>query len=262
MMPSSWRRPARILAALAFAFLLSGCARPINRHAERLIREQLNGYIGPAGAWTVRVDGAPLNTLRGDLSRVAIRGSGVALRDAIELAELEVTLTRLKIDIGRRKVRSVGAAGFRATIAEAAINRYLKQDAGGDANYRVRVLRLQQGKLILYGQRRMLGRWWDFTVRAEPRLVSPTRLAYDPDRMTVVGVRLPIPRSVLRRYARRLASGFDFSVLPFPVRITSVAVDQAAVSITGDVEVTDGLRDQLDEMARLAAPKDTTAPPP
>lgn len=261
MMPWFWRRPARVLAALASAFLLPGCARPINRHAERLIREQLDGYIGPAAAWTVRVDGAPLNTVRGDLSRVAVHGSTVKLRDAIELAELEVTLTRLKIDIGRRKVRSVGAAGFHTIVTEAAINRYLKQDVGADPDYRVRVLRLHRGKLILYGRRRMLGRWWDFTVRAEPRLVSPTRLAYDPDRMTVIGVRLPIPRAILRRFARRLSSGFDFGALPFPVCITDVSVDQASVSITGAVEVNDGLRDQLDKMAPLVAPKNPTEPP-
>jgi hypothetical protein len=255
MAPSSYRRPARTLAALASVLLLSGCARPINRHAERLIREQLDGYIGPAAAWTVRVDGAPLNTLRGSLSQVAIHGTSVALRGAIELADLEVTLSRLQIDIGRRQVRSIGGAGFSATIAEAAINRYLKQDAGAAPDYRVRVLRLRQGKLILYGQKRWLGRWWNFSVSAVPHLVSPTRLAYDPDKMTVIGMRLPIPRAILRRFARRLSSGLDFSALPFPVRITDVSVDEASVSITGNVEVTDGLRDQLDKMAPLVAPK-------
>src|SRR2546421_6263124 len=85
-----------IVAALLF--VVSGCGRPINRTAERRIRDALPGYIGPARVWRAHVDNPVERTLTGRLARVTIDGEAVALKSTIPLDSLHIEMTGVEVD--------------------------------------------------------------------------------------------------------------------------------------------------------------------
>src|SRR5437016_216109 len=131
-------RPYAAATIVALMVVVPGCGRPINRTAERRIRDALPGYIGPARVWRAHVDNP-----------------------------------------------------------------------------------------------------------AEPRLESDTRLRFDPDRMRVVGLRIPLPASALKWLANRLSQGFDFSTLPFPVRIHRFTAESGHVIIEGEADILPSLNERL-----------------
>ena len=133
----------------------------------------------------------------------------------------------------------MGETTFTAAIGEAALNEYLRAtppppEGNGPKSERVRLL---NGRIHSEATRWLLGRAWPFTITAEPRLASPTHLEFDPDRMTVFGLTVPLPASVLRWLARRAGPGFDFSTLPFPVRIDRFIVSNGLITISGKADV-------------------------
>jgi len=235
-------RTLPILAILA----LAGCTRTINRTAERRIRDALPGYIGPAQVWTAHVENPPERTVRGRLARVTIDGEGVQLRQTIVCERLHIEMRDVVVDTGRNRLRSVGETSFEAVVSEQGLNDYLRATPPPpDEPTRVKSVALRQGRMIASATRWLLGRDWPYTVTAEPRLVSPTKLEFDPDRMTVVGLRVPLPASALRWLARRLDQGFDFSTLPFPLRISRFQVENGRITLTGTADIMQSLNERI-----------------
>lgn len=234
------------LPLLLALILLSGCARTINRTAERRIRDALPGYIGPARVWRAHVDNPAERTIRGRLARVTIDGEGVRLRQAIVCDTLHIEMRDVEADTRRGRLRSVGETTFAAVISEASLNDYLRANPPPpDEPTRIQHVSLRRGTMTASATRRLLGREWPYTVTAEPRLASPTKLEFDPDRMTVAGLRVPLPTAVLRWFARRLDQGFDFSTLPFPVRISHFQVDRGRITLTGSADVMPSLNERI-----------------
>lgn len=242
-------RIPRIQASLAAVLLmvsLCGCGRMINRTAERRIREALPSYIGPAASWQAHIDNPELRTIQGKLRTITIDGSQVQLRQMITCDSLHIEMRDTSYDIGRSRLKSVGATTFRAVITEGALNDYLKRfPPPDDEPVHIKQVQVTDGHVKADGTRWLLGKAWAFSVTAEPRLASPTQLQFDADRISVIGVRVPLPASWLRYLSRHLSEGFDFSTLPFPLRITRFEAEHGKVAVEGSADVMESLNAKI-----------------
>ena len=232
-------RPGGIAFAILIAPLLAcGCARTVNRTAERRIRDALPRMIGPARVWRAHVESPAARTLRGRLRRVTIHGEEVELRSALRLATLDVDVRNIAVDPARGRVQSAGDAVFSAAVTERDLNEYLQRfPAPPEEPVRYRHVYVRTGRFYVEGVRSLAGRQWTFNITAEPRLASPTRLLFDPDRMAVLGMRVPLPASALRFLARILSDGFDFTALPLPVKIHNFRAEYGRIVLSGEADV-------------------------
>ncbi len=231
-----------LLYALCLAAFLPGCARPVNREAESRIRRMLPQMVGPAREWRVRVDGAPMETIKGRLHRVQIDGDDVRLGQMIGCESLHIEMTGVVVDVNRKLMKEIGSTTFRAVVNEEAVNRYVREfPPPDDEPVRVKKVRILDGRVYAEETRWLLGKAWPYTVVAEPRLSSPTKLDFAPDRMTALGLRVPLPKSALRWLAKRLSEGFDFGQLAFPVRIAKFDTQPGKFVLEGTAEVMDML---------------------
>lgn len=225
----------------------AGCSRTINRAAERRIRDILPEVVGPARSWRAFVRSSPVNTVRGRLGDVNIEGEDVELAGIVRCSKLRLNLREVAVDTLQGELESVAATHFEAVIDESAVNDYLKANPPpADEPVRIESVRLLDGRIYARGTRWLLGRAWPFTASVEPELVSGTRLVFDPLRITVVGLRVPLPASWLSWLARRLSDGFDFRELPFPVRIRRFDVRRGHLLIQGTADVAEILRRSRD----------------
>jgi hypothetical protein len=234
---------ASILIGLA---LLGGCARTINRSAERKIRDVLPSFIGPAREWRAHVENPIDRTLRGRLRSVAIDGTDVRFRETVTLESLHIGMRDVEVDERKQRLKKVGETTFTAAISEQALNEYLRAFPPPDEEpVRIKHVSLRDDKMYVEASRWVLGRAWPYTITVEPRLTTPTRLDFAPDRMTVLGLRVPLPAPVLRWFARRLSEGFDFSAFPFPVSITSFKTERGRIVLAGTADVVGSLNERV-----------------
>ena len=234
-----------ILFIFVIPLLLAGCTRPVNRAAERKIRDALPTYIGPARVWRAHVDNAPDRTIRGRLSRVTIEGEDVDVRKIVRLSRLRLEMHDAEVDTARSRVKSVGQTTFEATVSQGDLNDYLRRVDVPDDAVRIKAVRLGNNRIVMDAGYRLLGREIGFTTEVEPRLASPTMLEFDPNRFSLFGIQVPLPSGVLRWISQRLTDGFDFTGLPFPVMISSVRVRAGAVDISGTADVIRSLNERI-----------------
>jgi hypothetical protein len=236
------RTMALVCVAAAAA---TGCGRTVNRAAERRIRDALSTYVGPAVSWRAHVEGAPERTVRGRLGRVTIDGTEVRLREQITLDSLHIVMDGVDFDSGHQRLRSVQSTTFEAAIGEQSLNDFLHREPPPPGEpLTVRRVRLLDGMLRIEAARWLLGKDWPFVVTVTPRLAGANRLDFDPERMSVVGLRIPLPPQVLRFLARRLNAGCDLSALPFPLAIQHVEAARGRLSLRGTAD----LQRAVDEM--------------
>jgi hypothetical protein len=251
------RKYALLLLLLA---LTTGCGRTINRTAERKIRDVLPTYIGSAKEWRAHVDNPADRTLHGSLRSVTIDGTDVHLRQIVTCDTLHIEMQNVEVDTRSQRIKSVGQTLFTATISERSLNDYLKQNPPPDDEpVRIKWVNLKPGVLHVEATRWLLGRAWPYTMNVEPRLSSPTHLDFDPDRMTALGLKVPLPKSVLRWFAKRLSEGFDFSTLPFPLILQEFHVEQGRMTLTGTADVMQSLNERISmelkrDKRQIAAP--------
>lgn len=230
---------------------VGGCERPINRTAERLIRASLPDYLGPAREWKVRVENPWDRTLAGRLRTVEIEGEGVQLRDIVRCARLSLRLADVSYDTRHRQLRHVGRTEFRAEIDQDAVNEYLRRHPPPpDEPVRILNVLIRQGAVHAEATRWLLRREWPFTVVARPELVSSSRLFFSPERMTVVGLPVPLPASVLRWLALRLSEGMDFSTMPFSLRLARFEATAGRFVVEGEVDIAPSLNTALARRTR------------
>lgn len=223
------------LAAAALVAAICGCGRPVNRAAERRIRDALPQLLGSARSYRVHVSGEPLSTVRGRLQHVAIDGDDVSLRNGLLLDRLNLELSGVDVDTARGRVQSIQSATFTAVMGEVALDEFMAGEAPEGETIRAARVKLGPGQEVtLSAERVTLGIGIPFSLRGPLRLAGPERLQLDPDRMTVVGV--PITGRVLQFIKRRFESAIDLSTLPFPIGLTSVRVSPGMLTLTGTAD--------------------------
>lgn len=240
-----------LLAVLSFSFSLlfsAGCARVVNRTAERKIRDILPVYLGPAKVWRAHVDNPPLRTIQGRLSKITIDGEDVQLHSQITCQSLHIVMHNVDIDPMQRKLKSVGKTTFQVVLDQNSLNQYIRSNPlPPDQHFGIRMIGARQGVLILYLNYLLLGKEIPFTITATPRLTSPTTLEMEPDRMTVEGLHVPLPSSWLRYLAKYVNHAFDFSSLPFPVYLNQFTVDQNRIELSGSADVMASMNEMMSE---------------
>lgn len=242
------RRPGKwtVISLTVLAALLPGCGRTINRSAERKIRDILPTYIGPAREWRAHVENAPERTLRGRLAHVTIDGTDVRFRETVTLANLHIDMRAVEVDEGRQQLKKVDSTIFSAVISEAALNKYIRAFPPPEEEpVRVKKVLLRDGEMHVEATRWLLGRAWPYTMTVEPKLTSSSHLAFAPERMAIMGLRVPLPASALQWFARRLSKGFDFSEFPFPVAISSFKVEPGRIVLSGTADVMASLNERI-----------------
>lgn len=222
-----------------------GCTRIVNRTAERKIRDVLPTYVGPAKEWRAHVDGEAANVLRGSLEKITLDGTGVRLRQTIVLDSLHIEMQDVQVDAGKQTLKSVGQTTFLATLGDTNLNGFLMRYRPPDKDaLTVQYVDLVPGRLILHAKYRVLGYAIPFSIAAEPQ-ISGNRLTFDPERMSVYDLRVPLPRAALRYLARYVETGFDFSTLPFPLKIVRFTVGERAVKIEGTADLIESLNRKI-----------------
>jgi hypothetical protein len=139
----------------------------------------------------------------------------------------------------------VGETLFEASIHESALNAFLRKSDPPDDSVRFHAVKLARNKIIIDAAYKLLGREIGFGAEVEPRLAAPTKLEFDPERFSLLGIRIPLPASVLRWFSARMTEGFDFSTLPFPLNIHAVRVEGGSITLTGTADVMQSLNQQI-----------------
>ena len=246
-MPLNFRHNSKVAIASAVCLpFIFGCGRTINRTAESRIREVLPEYLGAAKSWSAHVDSPPLNTLNGKLRNLTIDGEQVNLQETIRCAKLHIEMKDVVFDTEDRRLKSVKETKFSAVIDEVGLNRYLRENPPPEEEpVRVKFIELRPEKMYVEGTRWLLGKAWNYNMTVEPTLSTSTHLDFPPDRMNVTGISVPLPKSALRWLAKRLSQGFDFSTLPFTVRLSKFKVEQGRIFLEGEADVMESLNRRI-----------------
>lgn len=228
-----------ILFVLGCLFALSACSRPINRAAERRIREALPDLLGPARRYQVHVSGAPLDTTAGKLAAVIIDADDVQLPNGMLLDHLNLDLRKVDYDLDHRHLRRVASAAFRIDVGQATLDEYLAGEMPrGETVRHVRVSLRSLDQVAISGERIALGVGVPFQLTGPLRIAGPTRIAFDPKGLALVGV--PIPGLIVDFFKDYLVRAVDLSHLPFRVRLSAIHVDAGRLSLLGAAD-TDAL---------------------
>lgn len=166
------------------------------------------------------------------------------LREMVTLEHLHIEMR--DVDAAENHLKKVGETTFTASISERDLNDYVQRFPPPDEEpVRIKRVVLKPGQFHAEGTRWILGRAWQFKVTSEPRLVSESHLMFDTDKMSVEGLPVPLPSSVLTWLSRHLSKGTDFSTLPFPLRIHRFTVESGRIVLEGEADVMESLNRQL-----------------
>lgn len=225
-----------ILVVPLLAVLCTGCARPINRTAERHIREALPQLLGSARSYQVRVDGDPYNTVHGRLARVRIDATDLMLPSGMLLSYLHLDLHGVVYDMHRHQLVSVASSTFRAEIGQDSLNLALAGLSPPGEHIRRLNLNLYAGNTVnITGQRVVLGVGVPFSVTGDIALASNNKVQFKPDTARIVG--LPIPELVVNFLARHINSAVDLSSLNLPMDVQTVITSPRVLTLEGQVDV-------------------------
>ncbi|MDE2127084.1 MAG: DUF2993 domain-containing protein [Armatimonadetes bacterium] len=217
----------------AFALLaLAGCTRPINRAAERRIRDLLPQALGPANSYQVHVSGSPFRTASGRLHDVTIDGQDVQLGHGMLLDELDLHLQGVDVDTLHKRLKGIRSASFAATVGATTLDEYFAGENPQGADLRNVAVHFAPGNhVVISGDRMVLGVGVPFTVSGPVRPEGGRRLELDATALRVAGI--PLGGVVLGFVKDHFDSAVDLSQLPFGVRITGVATSAGKLTLSG-----------------------------
>jgi hypothetical protein len=236
----SIKRRLVVTALLLGAAALCGCARTVNRTAERKIRDVLPDLLGSARQYRVHVESAPERTVAGHIAAVTIDGDDVQLPNGLLADQIHLELQGVEVDKKAQRVRNVREARFTATVGENSLNEFLAGEAPEGESIQKLHITLNAGRVTLAAERVVLGLGVPFSFTGPLRVLPPRGIELDPTRFVVVGI--PIAGKPLQFLKRRFENSLDLSALPFPVQITEVTTVRGHITLTGTADVTALLR--------------------
>ncbi len=231
------RRPRLLLYSFFLLIgLLVGCTRPINRAAERRIREALPDLLGSARQYRVHVIGAAISTVQGRLDEIIVDGDDVQFPHGLLIDHLHLDLKGVDFDTGHHVLRHIESAQFTVRIGQNSLDEMLAGEMpDGETLREVRVTLSGNNEVTIRGKRVVLSVGVPFELNGPLRVAGPKRLEMDPNRLTVIGI--PITGRVLNFLKGRFENGIDLSSLPFPVQLTGVSTEPGALTISGTADV-------------------------
>jgi hypothetical protein len=224
------------LCGLLWLLPLVGCGRPINRAAERRIRESLPDLLGNAREYRVHVGGAATSTLQGRLAEITVDGEDVQFANGLLLDNLHLDLKGVDYDIDHRQLRHIDSAQFTARIGQTSLDEFLAGEAPtGEALKKIHVTLSGDNNVTIRGERITLGIGVPFEIGGPLRVAGPKRVELDAQRLKVIG--LPVPDFIRDFLKTRFESGIDLGSLPFPIRLTGVDTTPGLLTISGTADV-------------------------
>lgn len=222
------------LSAAATVFS-SGCRRPVEKTAERIIKDRLPIVLGAAKSYDVRVESASMGAgMRGRLRHVSVFGRGVTLTNGMMLDRVLIEASDVSVD---RKSATID--GVRTS----------KMDAWLDAREVEAIIRkrrpdLPPVNLTVVGETmqvrtvpRVLG-YPTITVAIDGSLVvakSGRELHFQP-KTARLGV-VPIPDSVVGYVADIVNPVAEMTAFPVPMLARSVSLDGGFIRIGAELTV-------------------------
>lgn len=242
--------PRRIALLLSFAALLlatTGCIRGI---AEDSVRKSLPKLIGPADKYEVKIENTPDGRLMaGDIEDLSIVGTRVRTKDGLVLDKLVVKMHRLKVDTGKKSIKSVEKATFDIDIKQEDLSAMAQQRVHGFGTPQV-LLATNSVSVVLPAK--LLVTSMDSTLHGVLAVEDGQRVSFIPDRLTI-GI-IPVPDLLVSAAVGRVNPLADLRSLPVPVQIDSLTTDSGLMNVKGRLFVATG--------ASAAVPNPTPTPTP
>jgi len=213
----------------------AGCRRPVEKTAERIIKDRLPIVLGAAKSYDVRVESASMGAgMRGRLRHVSVFGRGVALTNGMMLDRVLIEASDVSVD---RKSATID--GVRSSTMDAWL------DAREvEAIIRKRRPDLPPVNLAVVGDTmqvrtvpRVLG-YPTITVAIDGKLVvarSGRELHFQP-KAARLGV-VPIPDSVVGYVADIVNPVAEMTAFPVPMLARSVSLDGGFIRIGAELTV-------------------------
>jgi hypothetical protein len=226
-----------VLACIAglVTAMSTGCRRPVEKTAERIIKERLPIVLGAAKSYEVSVESASMGAgMRGRLRHVSVFGRGVALTNGMILDRVMIEASDVSVD---RKTASID--GVRSSTMDAWL------DAREvEAIIRKRRPDLPPVNLTVVGETlqvrtvpRVLG-FPTITVAIDGALVvakSGRELHFQP-KTARLGV-VPIPDSVVGYVADIVNPVAEMTAFPVPMLARKVSLDGGFIRIGAELTV-------------------------
>ena len=229
------------LVLLALSLAGGGCVtREAERIAERRVNALLPQYLGPADRYQTRVRDTASGLLRGRMRHVHVEGRRVRVSDDLTLDNLTLDLANVSVDTRAKRLKSIEAIAFTATLGEAGANRYLRARRADLPELSVR---FRPGEATVRARPEFAGVSLPIPLVVRGTLTprpGGAQLDFTPSGAQVSVV--PIPGGVVRFAAERLNPLVDLGVLKLPVRVEAVEVREGTLFLRGTVDPADLLR--------------------
>jgi hypothetical protein len=240
------RKTLLVIGVLALA--ATGCIRGI---AEESVRKSLPKLIGPAEKYEVHIEHtSDGRLLAGDIEDLTIIGHRIRTRDGLVINDLAVRMHGLKVDTGKKQIKSVERAVFDLDILQEDLSALARQKVHGVGNP---VVLLATSGVSVVVPARLLRASLDSTLHGVLAVDDGRRIDFVPDRLTLVGI-IPVPDLVLAAAISRINPLADLSALPVPVQIDMLTTDSGKMNVKGRLYVAPG--------ASTAMPNPPPPPPP
>ena len=224
---------ALIPAAIVFA---AGCGHPVQETAAHKIADALPRVLGPASHYDVQVDGDPFALTRGRARAVHIQGQDVQLSPSLTLNTLSVDAQDVSFDTSTRRLSSIGATAFSASLGQENLDRYL-------ARYKSRL----PGLVLTLGPNSVEARVpvsaLGLTTTAalsgslQPDINDPSKLDFVSDGAQVGFV--PVPAGLVNLALSSLNPVVDLSHLKVPLTVTNAGISDSRLQLSGVADLHD-----------------------
>ena len=231
------RRSYVALACIAglVTAMSTGCRRPVEKTAERIIKERLPIVLGTAKSYEVNVESASMGAgMRGRLRHVSVFGRGVALTNGMILDRVMIEASDVSVDRKSALIDGVRSSTMNAWLDARAV----------EAIIRKRRPDLPPVNLTVVGETlqvrtvpRVLG-FPTVTVAIDGSLVvakSGKELHFQP-KTARLGV-VPIPDSVVGYVADIVNPVAEMTAFPVPMLARSVSLDGGFIRIGAELTV-------------------------
>ncbi len=206
-----------VILLLAAAYRYTGDR--IRHHLEQGITASLPRAIGPAQSYTAQVYGSVPGMLRGNLNALNISGKQVQLANGMRLAQLDVAIKDITLDVKTHKVSDVGDTTYSASLTADQLRDYMIRACGDIPGLEVT---LHDGYIGLSAEPEMSG--FSIGVKAEATLVALDQkmIKLNVRKVTMAG--FPAP-SIARDYlTKRLKPILDITSSGLDATIKSATV--------------------------------------
>lgn len=213
----------------------NGCRRPVEKTAERIIKDRLPIVLGAAKSYDVSVESASMGAgMRGRLRHVSVFGRGVALTNGMILDRVLIEASDVSVDRKSATIDAVKSSTMDAWLDAREVETIIRK----------RRPELPPVKLTVVGDTmqvrtvpRVLG-YPTITVAIDGTLVvasSGKALHFQP-KTARLGV-VPIPEAVVSYVADIVNPVAEMTAFPVPMLARSVALDGGFIRIGAELTV-------------------------